>query len=181
MIEAEFLGYMTSEERIKTNYYNVLRQDAWASFTNCVMLLPSMLTWEFANTFWDIIALVDYFVEDCIFAPSGWTGIAAYEMATLDEQDQSDACIIGTWTYYSDYECDDIYDYVYPDRLHFYNDGLMNLDALCGQWTITGNTLIVTFPVDPRLRWEGTVSKDCNQIEGNVYYDEEMRDCWLIE
>ncbi|UCF93805.1 MAG: hypothetical protein JSW39_06505 [Desulfobacterales bacterium] len=94
-IEAEFLGYMTQEERIASEWYKTLEQDNVDSMKNCLAVAASADIWELLNTFWDIITTVDWALEDLIFPDQGILDGAAYDELDLDQTEDGPVPLFG--------------------------------------------------------------------------------------
>ncbi len=102
-IEAEYLGTLTQEERIKTDLYKIWKTDIYNSTLNCIGTLGTIGIWEIFNTYWDIVGLSSYWVKDVMLIENAILYGAAYEKTSLNELD----CFIGKWDRISyDYDGD---------------------------------------------------------------------------
>lgn len=85
MVEAWFLGYMTQEERIASQWYQILVEDVANSVFQCMLLAPTAMSFEFVSTFWNILTAGDYFLEDIVFVDPIFTNAASYASANITD------------------------------------------------------------------------------------------------
>jgi len=84
-VEAEFLGYMTREERIKSDWYRILNQDVKNSMIQCLAIKPTLGSIEILSTFWNILTAGDYLLEDVVLVDPVFTNAASYASANITE------------------------------------------------------------------------------------------------
>ncbi len=93
LFEAEYFTYMTQEDRIRTDLYKVWKQDMLNSTLNCLALKPTGGKWELFNSFWDIVGLASYIVNDVALVNNAILHASAYAEVSMSQNE----CFIGTW------------------------------------------------------------------------------------
>lgn len=84
-LEGNLLGLWTGEERIRQQWYRIIDQNVRDSLLNCEVFGATLGVWELINTLWDLIAFIDWFVEDVFLRAPGIVGFWAYDSIELTE------------------------------------------------------------------------------------------------
>lgn len=180
MIEADIIGgFMTEEERVETDLYRIWKQDIYDSVARCIGIWKTAGWGEIFNSFWDILGLFSYTINDLILYNNAIIHASAYDRTSLDPI--LDYCFVGgSWDiYYKDVYAPGGQVLIERAYIQFLPTGrwieIINDDAKSGYWSVgnpdfSSNYMIMDIDSHNMIQKHAEVWDNCSKMTVDVLY-----------